>query len=128
MDITHPAELPEIRVVSVTPHMHMLGTHERATLTHPGGDTECLFDSGWNFDWQRTYPYAGEIEDLPLLDGSSKVTVSCHWNNSVTNPNLDRLLHDTGQVGPYDVQLGLNTTDEMCLADLGAVTRTPRAW
>lgn len=123
MDIKHPDKLPEIRVVSVTPHMHLLGTHERATLTHPDGDTECLFDSGWSFDWQRTYPYAGSIEDLPLLDARSTVTVSCHWNNTFTNPNLERLLHDTDQVAPYDVQLGLNTTDEMCLADLGAVTR-----
>jgi hypothetical protein len=123
MDITHSADLArEIRVVSVTPHMHMLGTHERATLRHPGGDTECLFDSGWSFDWQRTYPYAGAIEDLPLLDARSTVTVSCHWNNTFDNPNLLRLLHDVNRGEPFDVQLGLNSTDEMCLADLGAVT------
>jgi len=123
MDITHADDLrTELRVVSVTPHMHLLGTHERATLTHKNGDAECLFDSGWDFDWQRSYPYAGLITDLPILDAGSTVTVSCHWNNSFSNPNLLRLLHDENLGAPYDVQLGLNTTDEMCLADLGVVT------
>ena len=123
MDITHPPDLRTgLHVVSVTPHMHLLGTHERAVLTHKDGDSECLFDSGWNFDWQRSYPYAGSIRDLPILDASSTLTVSCHWNNTFSNPNLLRLLHDENLGAPYDVQLGLNTTDEMCLADLGVVT------
>jgi mono/diheme cytochrome c family protein len=125
MSLVNPANLTrEMRVVSVTPHMHMLGTHERATLTHPAGDTECLVDSKWNFDWQRTYSYDAAIEELPLFDASSNVMVSCHWNNTFTNPNLPRLLHDANVVAPYDVQLGLNTTDEMCLADFGIVSPT----
>jgi hypothetical protein len=105
--------------------MHMLGTHERATVTHPAGDTECLVDSGWNFDWQRTYTYDAALEDLPLFDASSVVTVSCHWDNTFANPNLPRLLHDANLVAPYDVELGLNTTDEMCLADFGVVSPNP---
>lgn len=123
MDITHPANLGrDLRIMSVTPHMHMLGTHERATLTHANGDTECLFDSGWNFDWQRTYPYEGSMSDLPRIDGSSTITVTCHWNNTFSNPFLPRLLHDVNLGAPFDVQLGLESTDEMCLADLGIVT------
>jgi hypothetical protein len=122
MSLQNPANLsPVLRVVSVTPHMHMLGTHERATLTHPSGDTECLVDSKWNFDWQRTYTYDAPIEDLPLFDAASNVMVSCHWDNTFANTNLPRLLHDANVVAPYDVQLGLNTTDEMCLADFGLV-------
>lgn len=125
MDIKHPDNLPrELRVMSVTPHMHLLGTHERATLTHKDGRTECLFDSGWDFDWQRSYPYDAALDDLPLLDASSVVTVSCTWNNTFENPNLTRLLHDENLTAPYDVRLGLNTTDEMCLADLGVVSPT----
>lgn len=125
MDITH-GEIPRVlRVFSVTPHMHMLGTHERATLRHHDGDTECLFDSTWDFDWQRSYPYAGAIEDLPVLDSHSTVTVSCHWNNTFSNPYLMRLLHDVNLGAPFDVQLGLQSTDEMCLADLGVVSRAP---
>lgn len=123
MIIQHRADLAtEMRVLTVTPHMHLLGTHERATLTHADGDTECLIDSSWDFDWQRSYAYDADLGDLPLFDPSSKVTVSCHWNNTFDNPNLPRLLYNTGLVAPYDVHLGLTTADEMCLADLGVVT------
>ena len=123
MALPNPVDLKrEIRIISVTPHMHLLGTHERATITHAGGDTECLIDSRWSFDWQRSYPYAGAIADLPLFDAGSTVTVSCHWDNTFANPNLPRLLHDANLVAPYDVHLGFTTNDEMCLADFGAVS------
>ena len=125
MAMQHPATLAgELRVWSVTPHMHMLGTHERATLQHPSGDTECLVDSSWNFDWQRTYQYAGALEELPVFDPLSTVTVDCHWNNTFDNPMMTRLLTDANAVAPYDVNLGLTTTDEMCLADFGIVSPT----
>lgn len=109
------------RVLSVLPHMHLLGTQQRATLTHADGTTECLIDSGWNFDWQRTYTYDAALDDLPVFDADSTVTVSCHWNNTFDNPNLPRLLYNTGLVAPYDVQLGFTTGDEMCLADFGLI-------
>lgn len=123
MIITHRADLSrELRVLSVTPHMHYLGTRQRATVTHADGETECMIDSGWDFDWQRTYTYDAKLEELPLFEPSSKVTVSCEWNNTFGNPNLSRLLYNTGLVAPYDVRLGLTTADEMCLADFGIVT------
>ena len=52
--------------------------------------------------------------------------MSCHWNNTLASPSVQRLLHDVNLPAPYDVQLGLSTTDEMCLADLGTVTPTGR--
>ncbi|HEY5952517.1 MAG TPA: hypothetical protein VIV40_43760, partial [Kofleriaceae bacterium] len=123
MIMTHRADLNrELRILTVTPHMHLLGTHERATVTHPDGDSECLIDSSWNFDWQRSYTYEGALAELPLFDPSSQVTVSCHWNNTFDNPNMSRLLYNSGLVAPYDVQLGLTTADEMCLADFGMIT------
>ena len=112
----------ELRVVSVTPHMHMLGTHERATLAHPDGTSECLVDSGWSFDWQRTYFFDADLGDLPVFDLHSVVGVSCHYNNSLSNPQIGRYLHDAGLVAPRDVDLGLTSTDEMCLADFGVVS------
>jgi hypothetical protein len=123
MILQHKADLTrELRIMSVTPHMHLLGTHERATLTHADGYTECLIDSGWSFDWQRTYVYDAPIEELPLFDASSKVELSCHWNNTFDNPNMPRLLYNSGLVAPYDVYLGLTTADEMCLADFGVLS------
>jgi hypothetical protein len=103
--------------------MHLLGTHERATLTHTNGETECLIDSGWDFDWQRTYTYDAKFDELPVFDGGSKVNLSCQWNNTLDNPNMPRVLYNTGLVAPYDVQLGFTTGDEMCLADFGMLSR-----
>lgn len=123
MVMSHKLEINPYRVLSVTPHMHLLGTHQRATLTHSDGSTECLIDSGWDFDWQRTYTYDADLEDLPVFDGLSKVNLSCRWDNSFTNPEMPRLLADTGRVAPYDVSLGFTTADEMCLADFGLLTR-----
>ena len=122
MIMTHRPDQSPLRVVSVTPHMHFLGTHERAELEHANGDRECLIDSSWNFDWQRAYSYDAALDALPVFDASSKVTVSCNWNNSFSNPNLSRLLHDYNRGAPYDVYLGLTTADEMCLADFGMIS------
>jgi hypothetical protein len=122
MDMQHGTLDRELRILGVTPHMHMLGTHERATVRHPDGTTECLIDSEWNFDWQRTYNYEAELGTLPIFDSNSMVEVSCHWNNTFDNPNMGRLLHDAGLVAPYDVTLGFQTTNEMCLADFGMIT------
>ena len=123
MILTHRVDQSPLRVVSVTPHMHFLGTHERVELAHRNGDHECMIDSSWNFDWQRSYSYDAALDDLPVFDASSKVTVSCNWNNSFSNPNLTRLLDDYNRVAPYNVSLGLTTADEMCLADFGLVYR-----
>jgi hypothetical protein len=123
MILTHSPDQTPLHVMGVTPHMHFIGTHERVDLAHSNGDHECMIDSAWNFDWQRTYNYDAALDDLPVFDASSKVTVSCNWNNSFSNPNLTRLLDDYNLVAPYDVALGLTTEDEMCLADFGLVYR-----
>jgi hypothetical protein len=122
MVIAHRFDQRDLRILSITPHMHLLGTHERVTVTHADGDTECLIDSGWNFDWQRTYTYDAALDKLPVFGASSRVTVSCRWDNSFANPNMPRLLYNSGFVAPYDVRMGFTTGDEMCLADVGVLT------
>lgn len=122
MAIQHASITRELRILSVTPHMHLLGTNLRTTVTHADGDTECLIDSGWDFDWQRTYTYDADLGDLPLFESSSRVDVSCHWNNSFSNPEMPRLLYNSGLAAPYNVSLGFTTGDEMCLADFGVVS------
>ncbi len=123
MAIRHRADLDrELRILSVTPHMHLLGTNLRTSVTHFDGKTECLIDSGWDFDWQRTYTYDADLDKLPLFGASSVVNVSCRWNNSFSNPEMPRLLYNSGLVAPYDVALGFTTGDEMCLADFGVLS------
>ena len=41
---------------------------------------------------------------------------------ALDNPNMPRLLYNTGLVAPYDVVLGFTIGDEMCLADFGLIT------
>lgn len=113
----------ERRVLSVTPHMHLLGTHETVWLEHTDGARECLVDGGWSFDWQRTYTYDGGFSELPQVEGESTIDLTCHWNNTFTNPQMTRLLKDANRVAPYDVWFGYTTIDEMCLADLGMIAR-----
>jgi len=123
MIIQHLQPTLDLRVLSVTPHMHIIGTHQRVTLKHNDGSEECLIDSGWDFDWQRTYTYDAPLEELPRFDTLSTVDLTCRWNNSFSNPELPRLLYDTGLVAPYDVSLGMTTAHEMCLADFGLLSR-----
>lgn len=113
----------ELRILSFTPHMHFLGTHLRATLTHADGRSECVGNSAWSFDWQRTYTYDAPLDQLPLMEPGNVVEVTCDYDNSFSNPMLPRMLHDAGLVAPIDVTFGEETIDEMCLANLGLVRR-----
>ena len=121
MQLTIGAEAAsgDTRLVTITPHAHLLATHVRATIDRVNGEHECLATGRWSFDWQRTFGYGGAVADLPRLSPGDVVTVSCHWNNSFSNPNLPRMLHDAGLVAPADVRLGGSTTDEMCVANVG---------
>ncbi len=118
-------QLAGARFADITPHAHMLATHIRATIDRFDGVRDCLATGRWNFDWQRTYDYGGPVEALPPLDSGDVITVTCHFDNSFTNPNMPRVLHDLNLVAPHDVSLGANTTDEMCIANVGIVFPNP---
>ncbi len=122
--------LGEVRLYSANPHMHMVGTHIESTLDRvaPPADqprSECLANGGWNFDWQRTYAYDAPLDALPLIQTGDQLTVKCHWNNTVANPFVQRLLHDANMVAPVDLHLGEQTTNEMCLEIFGLVLDAP---
>jgi hypothetical protein len=42
--------------------------------------------------------------------------VSCTFDNTLDNPGVRALLEDEGEDAPFDVTLGEETRDEMCLA------------
>jgi hypothetical protein len=121
--------------------MHLVGTHISGTIERPDrpqvtgqpapqdlGEPrqECLANGGWNFDWQRTYTYASELDALPSVMVGDTIRVKCEWNNTLDNPFVLRMLSDSHQgARPVDITLGEQTTNEMCLeifgiaADLG---------
>jgi hypothetical protein len=121
--------LSDVRIYSVNPHMHLVGTHIAARIERPaarGGDpqSECLANGGWNFDWQRTYVYDAPLDDLPTLQTGDIVDVTCHWNNTIENPFVQRMLNDSHlPPQPIDLTLGEQTSNEMCVEIFGlAVT------
>jgi hypothetical protein len=94
-----------VHLVSILPHMHLIGRSMRVTATLPDGTTHCLVDvTDWDFRWQRTYIY----KELLALPRGTRVTMTGVYNNSTGNPR-------NPNSPPRDVHDGENTTDEMCL-------------
>ena len=127
---TMRAELhgPRVPVFVAQPHMHYVGTHLELIVDRanpPPGEPahECLIDSTWNFDWQRTYRYDAPIESLPTLGEGDTLELRCTYDNSIANPFVQRALEERGLVAPVDVYYGEGaSTDEMCLGILGAIS------
>lgn len=123
--------LTGVKVYSVNPHMHLVGTHingkiERAAPAGSNPPNECLANGGWNFDWQRTYIYDSALADLPSIEVGDTIKVSCTWNNTIENPFVQRMLHDAGLGSqPVDITLGEQTTNEMCLEIFGLAVDAP---
>lgn len=118
------------RLVSVLPHMHLLGTRLAMTIERPEArdgepQSECLANGAWNFDWQRTYAFDAPFDRLPSIAGGDTIDLQCRWNNTLDNPFARRLLADTSRVLPFDVSLGEQTTNEMCLAVVGIALPAP---
>jgi mono/diheme cytochrome c family protein len=103
--ITDELEIPaDCFVLSVSPHMHLLGRTVMATATLPdGSQTELLTIPHWDFGWQDRYSYKKPL----LLPRGTRVRVRWIFDNSSTNP---RNPHSP----PRPVHFGPNTTDEMC--------------
>lgn len=123
--------LTGVKVFSVNPHMHLVGTHISGRIVRPaarGNDpqTECLANGGWNFDWQRTYIYDAPIDQLPSIEAGDTIEISCRWNNTLANPFVQRMLHDSNlPLHPIDITLGEQTTNEMCLEIFGLAVDAP---
>lgn len=115
--------VPEIRVFSMTNHMHKVGVDMKVTLTR-GGDETCMLQTPrWDFNWQRQYLYDAPVEELPEVLPGDVVEVRCTYDNTLTNPGVAEALAEVGLDAPQDVTLGEGTLDEMCLAGVGIAVR-----
>lgn len=98
-----------ITLLSVAPHMHLLGDSIRAELVYPDGTEQCLIDiPRWDFDWQRFYDFKVPIEVPP----GSTIKMRAVYDNSSGNPN-------NPNSPPRAVSYGEETTDEMALLMFG---------
>lgn len=94
----------DVRVLSVTPHMHIRGAGFECTVVDPDGVRSTLLDvPRYDFNWQLSYRYA----DPPLLLSGSTVRVTGVFDNSRGNP---------GNPDPTSqVRWGKQTDDEMLI-------------
>ncbi len=91
-------------VLSVSPHMHLLGREVAATYTRPDGTQhELLTIPRWNFSWQDQYTF----EQPLFLPRGTRVSVRWIFDNSAANPY-------NPHSPPRAAHFGPSTTDEMC--------------
>jgi hypothetical protein len=101
------ATVPEnIHVLSVTPHMHLLGRDMAVTFQRPGMPPKPMISvNDWDFNWQFTYAYKKSM----ALPKGSRINLIAHYDNTennARNPNSPLRV----------VNWGEQTTDEMCIA------------
>ena len=105
-------EIPaDCMLLSVFPHMHLLGREVHAHVLLPDGTRQELLDiSHWSFQWQDRYFYR---KPLFLPKGTR---VFCRWvfDNSDRNKQNPHVPAQTVRFGP-------NATDEMCEFHLGII-------
>ncbi len=101
------------KVVSLGPHMHLLGVRIEVEHITKNGDSQCLIDiPDWDFNWQQNYTFRPN-EPVEVAPGDS-IRLTCTYNNSVENqPSVNGIV-----VEPRDVSWGDGTLDEMCLSFL----------
>ncbi len=93
----------DISLISVLPHMHLLGKSFKAYAITPQGEIINLIHiEDWNFNWQMTY----QFERLIKLPKGSVVYAEAVYDNTRDNPRNPNF-------PPKDVTYGWGTTNEM---------------
>lgn len=101
-----------IDIVSVYPHMHLLGTKMKVEAKLADGTTVCMINvPQYDFNWQGQYVYKTPLH----LARGGQIHIEAHFDNSTGN------WHNPSSP-PKDVRWGEATTDEMCLAMIGYTT------
>lgn len=80
----------DIRLITLTPHMHLRGKSFRYEVKYPDGKTEVLLDvPKYDFNWQLRY----ELSEPKLLPKGSILECTAAFDNSeknLNNPNPDK--------------------------------------
>jgi hypothetical protein len=66
----------EVNILSISPHMHLLGTHASMRINRADGTQEMLLDEPFSFDSQIGYN-----TPTKLMPGDT-LTSTCTWNNT----------------------------------------------
>ena len=95
-----------VTLLSVTPHMHLLGREMTLVAKKPSGEKIPLVRvPNWNYKWQTTYDFKTPIS----VPQDTRIELVAKYDNSTKNP-----LNPSSP--PKAVSWGEQTTDEMCIA------------
>ncbi|MFT5860178.1 MAG: hypothetical protein ACI865_002286 [Flavobacteriaceae bacterium] len=98
--------LTDFSLISVFPHMHLIGKSMEVYGILPSLDTLKLIDiPDWDFEWQDFYFY----KNLQKAEVGTVLHADAVFDNTASNPN-------NPNSPPITVGAGLNTSDEMMLA------------
>jgi hypothetical protein len=103
----------DCHLVTIMPHMHLLGKRIKITMTPPSAGKPITLVSidEWDYNWQETYYFK---KPVPVKAGT-RFTVEGVYDNSAGNPN-------NPSNPPRRVFIGEETTNEMCFGFLGVTT------
>jgi peroxiredoxin len=106
----------DFTLLSVMPHMHMVGKEIAVTLTPPEGTEQTvLVIKQWDYNWQETY----FLKEPLKIEAGTRFHVSAAYDNSENNPR-----------NPFDpprrITFGEQTFDEMCFVFLGGYSDSGR--
>ncbi len=94
-----------VSILSVFPHMHLVGKDIKSFAITPATDTVKFIDiQKWDFHWQDFYFF----KHMPYLPIGTTIKAVGHYDNTTSNIN-------NPNNPPITVYPGLNTTDEMFL-------------
>lgn len=110
--ITLPADLT---LISLLPHMHLIGKEMKLTATLPDGTVKPLmWINDWNFYWQDNYVYQEPV----FLPAGTRLDTLARYDNSADNPA-------NPLKPPARVLFGNDSTDEMCFGLFQVVAGKP---
>lgn len=121
-----PEELPDCRLITMAPHMHLRGKAFRYTAIYPGGKKEILLDvPAYDFNWQTGY----RVTEALKIPAGSRIECEATFDNSpanLNNPDPTKLVKwgdqtdDEMMIGYFDIVVPVGSNDS---ADTERVNR-----
>ncbi len=100
--------LPDLTLLGVAPHMHLIGRSIKSYSILPTGDTDKYINiKNWDFHWQGFYMFP-KLKKIPV---GSRVRAEAFYDNTTANP-------ENPHSPPQLVTAGEATTDEMMIVFL----------
>jgi len=98
-------EFGDMSLISIFPHMHLVGESFKVWSLDENSDTTHLISiPNWNFHWQGFYDYQKPVH----ITDPSELWAEATYDNTTSNP-------DNPSNPPEDVYAGEHTTDEMMI-------------